>query len=116
MNLARAGGAVEHQPAGFGSTAPVTDPHANTPQEACRGPASFDWKKRSSKIHENVKKAGLNPLDYGFNSEVYNHSSKADFSWRGYTNMVCNRLATNAEPGMPEKMGCPPASWNGWRS
>ena len=76
----------------------------------------FDWKKRSSKIHENVKKAGLNPLDYGFNSELYNHSSKADFSWRGYTNMVCNRLATNAEPGMPEKMGCPPASWSGWRS
>jgi hypothetical protein len=81
-----------------------------------RRTGDFDWKKRSSNIYENVKRAGLDPLDYGFNSEVYNNSSKAEFSWRGYTSMVCNRLATNSEPGMPEKMGCPPASWSGWRS
>jgi chemotaxis protein histidine kinase CheA len=81
-----------------------------------RRTGDFDWKKRSSNIYENVKRAGLDPLDYGFNADVYNHSSKAEFSWRGYTNMVCNRLATNSEPGMPEKMGCPPASWSGWRS
>ena len=83
---------------------------------AARAPSTFDWKKRSNEIYENVKRAGMNPSDYGFSQDVYANSASSDFSWRGYTKMVCNRLATNVDNGMPEQMGCPPASWKGWRS
>jgi len=76
----------------------------------------FDWKKRATNIYENVKRAGMDPYDYGMDPNVFANSSTTDFSWRGYTKMICDRLATNAEPGMAEKMGCPPASWKGWRS
>ena len=83
-----------------------------------RKPAgTFDWKKRSQEIYENVKKAAMNPADYGFNPDIYaKGGSAADFSWRGHTKMVCNRLATHVDNAMPEQLGCPPASWKGWRS
>lgn len=76
----------------------------------------FDWKGRAEKIFDNVKRAGMNPYDYGMDEDVYANAINTDFSWRGYTKMVCSRLSTNAEQGMAEKMGCPPASWIGWRS
>ena len=76
----------------------------------------FDWKGRAEKIFDNVKRAGMDPYDYGMDPDVYANAINTDFSWRGYTKMVCSRLATNAEQGIAEKMGCPPASWIGWRS
>ena len=76
----------------------------------------FDWKGRAEKIFDNVKRAGMDPYDYGMDPDVYANAINTDFSWRGYTKMVCSRLSTNAEQGMAEKMGCPPASWIGWRS
>lgn len=76
----------------------------------------FNWKARAENIYDNVKRAGMEPNDYGIDPEVYENTQQSDFSWRGYTKMVCSRLATNAEAGIAEKMGCPPASWKGWRS
>lgn len=113
MNLARAGGAVEHQPTGFGSTAPVTDHHANTPQEACRGPASFDWKKRSSEICRALKARGENTEDYGCMPEGVNVG--ANFSYRGYARMICTRIEANYDTGLGGLVGCPPLDWPGWR-
>ena len=83
---------------------------------SAEGSGGFDWKGRAEKIFDNVKRAGMNPYDYGMDEDVYANAINSDFSWRGYTKMVCSRLATNAEQGMAEKMGCPPASWIGWRS
>ena len=80
------------------------------------GSGGFDWKGRAEKIFDNVKRAGMDPYDYGMDPDVYANAINTDFSWRGYTKMVCSRLGTNAEQGMAEKMGCPPASWIGWRS
>jgi hypothetical protein len=86
------------------------------PSGSSEGSGGFDWKGRAEKIFDNVKRAGMNPYDYGMDENVYANAINTDFSWRGYTKMVCSRLATNAEQGMAEKMGCPPASWIGWRS
>jgi len=73
----------------------------------------FDWKARAAAISENIRRAGMNPGDYGCMEKDVSVSS--DFSWRGHTKMVCSRLATNADPAIPEQMGCPPVSWKGWR-
>jgi hypothetical protein len=86
------------------------------PSGGSEGSGGFDWKGRAEKIFDNVKRAGMNPYDYGMDENVYANAINTDFSWRGYTKMVCSRLGTNAEQGMAEKMGCPPASWIGWRS
>jgi len=89
---------------------------ASAPSGGSEGSGGFDWKGRAEKIFDNVKRAGMNPYDYGMDENVYANAINTDFSWRGYTKMVCSRLGTNAEQGMAEKMGCPPASWIGWRS
>jgi len=89
---------------------------ASAGSQGAEGSGGFDWKGRAEKIFDNVKRAGMNPYDYGMDEDVYANAINTDFSWRGYTKMVCSRLATNAEQGMAEKMGCPPASWIGWRS
>jgi hypothetical protein len=86
------------------------------PSAGSEGSGGFDWKGRAEKIFDNVKRAGMDPYDYGMDPDVYANAINTDFSWRGYTKMVCSRLGTNAEQGMAEKMGCPPASWIGWRS
>ena len=91
-------------------------PSASTGSQGTEGSGGFDWKGRAEKIFDNVKRAGMDPYDYGMDPDVYANAINTDFSWRGYTKMVCSRLATNAEQGMAEKMGCPPASWIGWRS
>ena len=38
-----------------------------------------------------------------------------DFSWRGYTRMLCSRLNTTTDPGLSVTVGCPPENWLGWR-
>jgi hypothetical protein len=93
---------------------PVTDPMAQTPMDAGRGPAHFDWKERAKKIEEQVKRRGLDPKDFGImpdNSKVSN-----EFSWRGYAKMMCQRLMTTTDPALPETCGCPKMDWPGWRS
>ena len=74
----------------------------------------FDWETRANDICKNIKRADLNPAEYGCFGEDSGAVSD-DYSWRGHAKMVCTRLATNADPAVPEQMGCPPASWNGWR-
>jgi hypothetical protein len=84
------------------------------PSSISGNPGSFDWKGRAKAITENIKKAGLNPGDYGCLED--SSSVGSGFSWRGHSKMICSRLSTNADPGVPEQMGCPPVSWKGWRS
>ena len=85
----------------------------NTPAKPKQA-GKFDWKARAKSIRENIKRAGMNPADYGCLDDGA-HVSQG-YSWRGHTKMVCSRLSTNADPGIPEQMGCPPVSWRGWRS
>ncbi len=77
-------------------------------------PAKFDWKKKSAEICDEIRKRGLNPGDFGCldPSKV----TSQDFSWRGHARMVCTRLLTTPDPGLPETCGCPPLNWPGWRS
>uniref|UniRef100_A0A6C0KJL8 Uncharacterized protein n=1 Tax=viral metagenome TaxID=1070528 RepID=A0A6C0KJL8_9ZZZZ len=77
-------------------------------------PAKFDWKNLSQTIARRIRSMGLNPDDYGVITD--STSVGQNFSWRGYTKMVCSRLATNVDPGVPEQCGCPPVSWKGWSS
>lgn len=74
---------------------------------------AFDWKSRSAQICEAVRLQGLDPADFG----CLKNTSKVgqDFSWRGYTKMVCTRLQTTTDSGLPEACGCPPVGWAGWR-
>lgn len=75
-------------------------------------PGHFDWKERSKIICENARKRGLDPAEFGClpaKTEV-----SKDFSWRGYTKMICNRLMTNYYTGTDVACGCPPADWSGW--
>ena len=91
----------------------VSDPMAAMPQDAGRGASTFDWKNRAKEIEAQVKKRGLNPTDFGImplNTTVSN-----DFSWKGYTRMMCTRLQATMDPSLPETCGCPPMEWQGWR-
>ena len=93
---------------GFSDSGSVRPP-AKAPTEI----GSFDWKERADQITENIRRARLNPADYGCLEKGAQVS--ADYSWRGHAKMVCSRLATNSDPAVPEQMGCPPVSWKGWR-
>jgi hypothetical protein len=75
--------------------------------------AKFNWKERSSQICEAIRMQGLDPADFG----CLKNTSKVgdDFSWRGYAKMVCTRLQTTMDPGLPDACGCPPVGWPGWR-
>jgi hypothetical protein len=77
-------------------------------------PARFDWKERSIAICDAVQKRGYNPGDFGCVADI--NSVGPNFSWRGYSKMVCSRIATIYDTGAPEACGCPPVSWAGWRS
>lgn len=77
-------------------------------------PAKFDWKQKSAEICDEIRKRGLNPSDFGCMKP--NNVVSADFSWRGHARMVCTRLLTTPDPGLPETCGCPPLNWPGWRS
>lgn len=90
------------------SSGPGVRPVLPTPNTA-----SFDWKARSAQICEAVRQQGLDPADFG----CLANTSKVgeDFSWRGYAKMVCTRLQTTTDTGLPEACGCPPVGWPGWR-
>jgi hypothetical protein len=105
----------------FDNTVRELDGFENGEQPSVRPPSvsggkvgSFDWKARAEAITDAIKRAGMNPSDYGC-LEKGAHVS-AGYSWRGHAKMICSRLATNADPAIPEQMGCPPVSWRGWRS
>ena len=96
-----------------GGPAPVTDRLAPTPQDAGRGPAHFDWKQRAKEIENQIKLRGLKVTDFGVMPD--NTKVSADFSWKGYTRMMCTRLQATMDPSLPETCGCPPMDWPGWR-
>ena len=75
----------------------------------------FDWKQRSSFICEQIRMRGLNPDDFGCSSAVQKENDPK-FSYRGYTAMICSRLESTMDPGLPVSVGCPPTSWPGWKS
>ena len=77
-------------------------------------PGHFDWKERAKNIRESIRKRGLTPSDFGCMTPAQEASVSPDFSWRGYCKMVCNRLSTTMDPGLPETCGCPPQGWMGW--
>ena len=72
----------------------------------------FDWRERGRIIGERISMRGLDPKDFGVIESKEEVS--ADFSWRGYTKMICSRLMNTMDPGLPEYCGCPPYNWNGW--
>ena len=72
----------------------------------------FDWKKRASTICEQVRLRGLNPEDFGCIAP--NSLMSPAYSWRGHAKMVCGRLGTTMDPGLPSTCGCPPPNWKGW--
>jgi hypothetical protein len=75
----------------------------------------FDWKQRSSFICEQIRMRGLNPADFGCSAAATNETDPT-FSFRGYTAMICSRLESTMDPGLPVSVGCPPATWPGWKS
>ena len=85
---------------------------AAVPTDAGRGPAHFDWKNRAMEIENQIKKRGLNPSDFGI---LTDKKVSDDFSWKGYTRMMCTRLQATMDTGLPEMCGCPPMNWPGWR-
>jgi hypothetical protein len=74
----------------------------------------FNWKRRVQEITENIRRVNMDPADFGCLERGAVVSP--EFSWRGHAKMICSRLASAADPGIPEQMGCPPVSWKGWRS
>lgn len=78
-------------------------------------PKGFNWKERTNHICGQISKRGYNPDDFGC---LKNESADKymGFSWRGHAKMICNRLGTIYDPGVPELCGCPPPTWPGWRS
>jgi hypothetical protein len=88
-------------------------PGMGRPELATPRPGGLDWKKRAYDICEQIRMRGLEPLDFAClptGTEV-----SPEFSWRGHVQMVCNRLLTTTDPGLPEQCGCPPQNWPGWK-
>ena len=77
-------------------------------------PAKFDWRTKSAQICDSIRKRGMDPNDFGCMDPKKQVSP--DYSWRGNARMVCTRLLTTPDPGLPETCGCPPQDWPGWRS
>jgi hypothetical protein len=76
--------------------------------------AKYDWKNKAAEICDSIRKRGLDPNDFGCMNPKKQVS--ADYSWRGNARMVCTRLLTTPDPGLPETCGCPPMDWPGWKS
>jgi hypothetical protein len=76
-------------------------------------PTHFDWKMRSQQICQQIGARNYDPYEFGCLANP--DSVSAGFSWRGYTRMICNRLSTIYDPGIPEACGCPPLKWPGWQ-
>jgi hypothetical protein len=77
-------------------------------------PASYDWRTKAAGICDSIRKRGLDPKDFGCLEPGKTVGN--DYSWRGHARMVCTRLLTTPDPGLPETCGCPPMEWPGWRS
>lgn len=73
----------------------------------------FDWKTRSKEIEGQIRKRNMNPRDFG--ALVEGSQVASDFSWKGYTKMICNRLGTSYDTGLAVACGCPPDDWPGWQ-
>jgi len=100
--------------AGYGTAADSTGMvSAASNPAAAAGP--LDWHQRSTDICNQIRARGMDPNDFGCLADA-NAEGHANFSWRGYTRMVCTRLATVYDPSIPELCGCPPQTWAGWRS
>lgn len=76
--------------------------------------AKYDWRSKAAQICDSIRKQGMDPNDFGC-MDPKNQVSP-DYSWRGNARMVCTRLLTTPDPGLPEVCGCPPQEWPGWRS
>ena len=76
--------------------------------------AKYDWRTKSAQICDSIRKHGMDPNDFGCMDPSKQVSP--DYSWRGNARMVCTRLLTTPDPGLPETCGCPPPEWPGWRS
>ena len=73
----------------------------------------LDWKEKSNQIREQIRRRGMNPVQFGALPEGTEVSP--DFSWRGYTRMICSRLNASMDPGLGVTVGCPPENWSGWK-
>jgi hypothetical protein len=82
-------------------------------QQQSNNPPGFDWKTRAKTICESIKKQGMDPQEFAClrPDEVVSDN----FSWRGYAKMICQRLGTSYDTGLPETCGCPSVTWAGWR-
>jgi hypothetical protein len=76
--------------------------------------AKYDWRSKAAQICDSIRKQGMDPNDFGCMDPSKQVSP--DYSWRGNARMVCTRLLTTPDPGLPETCGCPPMEWPGWRS
>lgn len=99
----------------------TTDPYAADPRAEGRtppaGPGSFDWKTRARQITAQIKRRGMDPTDFGaLYEEDLLRTAPPDFSWKGYTQMICTRLRTVDMDKMDEMCGCPPSAWKGWNA
>ena len=86
----------------------------NSPSMDVGKAAKFDWRSKSAQICDSIRKQGMDPNDFGCMDPSKQVSP--DYSWRGNARMVCTRLLTTPDPGLPETCGCPPVEWPGWRS
>lgn len=73
----------------------------------------LDWKVRSQQICDQVRKRGMDPVVFGAMPPEVEVSE--DFNWKGYTRMLCKRLESTADPGLPITVGCPEQTWDGWK-
>lgn len=76
--------------------------------------AKYDWKDKAARICDAIRKTGMDPKDFGCLDP--SQQVGTDYSWRGNARMVCTRLLTTPDPGLPEQCGCPPIEWPGWKS
>lgn len=73
----------------------------------------LDWKTKGQQIVEQIRRRGMNPVQFGALPESAQVSD--DFSWRGYARMMCTRLNASMDPGLAITVGCPPENWSGWK-
>jgi hypothetical protein len=104
----RRGGSPGSSPLGSSKPAPIA-----TAPGTINMPTHFDWKTRSQQICQQIGSRNYDPYEFGCLANP--DSVSAGFSWRGYTRMICNRLSTIYDPGIPEACGCPPLKWPGWQ-
>jgi len=105
------GASITPTSADSAGTVSASDDSSDT---SCASGTGLDWKKRAGDICTAIQKRGFNPGDFGCMADT--SSVGKDFSWRGYSKMVCTRVSTIYDTGAPEAVGCPPLTWPGWTS